>query len=380
MTKPERRVDFHEWLDRVLAMNRRMLLRPDLTRITGAKPSFRQYVRVLKRRCLRKPPHEYWMTATNAIGAAYAHRSLGNTADLDAIRTFFDRHLDTQGAWRTMPRGVDAAMKGYPLLHLARHVGIPRYRHAADSLCDYMLTTYPKAIDGSLRYTWDMETVLVDSLGMVCPFLTSYGALYGHSESIDMAARQILRFVEQNVDVDTHLPYHAYYPDGPKRLGMQGWGRGTGWYMLGLADTLVDLPRQHPAYPAILKAYQGAAASLKQFQRPDGHWGWAILLRKAHYDSSATAFLGYSLTRGIQAGILSSSYLTVVESAVAALMDVTKPDGTLDGSLADCFGVGLYPTAFGPQPWLQGMASAFASLYAECVQDKSSASTGLPQE
>ena len=369
MTAVEGHRDFHQWLGRIRTVNRGMLMRPNLARMTGHRPPLRQYPRILARRWLRRPQPEYWMTATNAIGAAYAHACLGGQEDLDAVRAFFDRHVDDRGVWKTMPRGVDAVMKGYPLLYLAEIDGVSRYRHAADTLFDYLRTTYPKASDGSLRYTWDMETVLVDSLGMVCPFLTRYGALYGRSDSIEMAVRQISQFVRQNVDADTHLPYHAYYPDGPKRLGMQGWGRGTGWYMVGLVDTLVDLPRQHPDYPLILGAYQTTAVSLREFQRSDGHWGWAILLRGAHYDSSATAFLGYSLIRGLRAGILEPSYLAVVQKAIHALIGATTDGGIIQGSLADCPGVGLYPVAFGPQPWLQGMACAFASLYADFARN-----------
>jgi rhamnogalacturonyl hydrolase YesR len=346
-----------------------MLIRPDLTRITGTSPRFTQYLRILANRCLGRPFPEFWMTATNAIGAACAHESLGCGMDLDAIQAFFERHVDRQGAWKAMPRGVDAAMKGYALLYLAKVTGEARYSNAAHWLTDYLLTTYPKASDGSLRYAWTMETLLVDSLGMVCPFLTRYGALYGHSGSMDMAVHQILQFVQQNVDPDTHLPYHAYYSEGPKRLGMQGWGRGTGWYMLGLADTLVDLPKSHPAFTTILGAYGRAAATLKEFQRSDGHWSWAILLRGARHDSSATAFLGYSLARGIRAGLLDSTYATAINLAIDALMAVTRPDGLLDGSMADCLGVGLYPTVFGPQPWLQGMACAFAALFTQYAKE-----------
>lgn len=362
--------DLGKWLDQVLVVNRRMLASPDLRRMTGEEPALRQRVRFMIRRYLRKPSPEYWMTATNAIGAAQACDSLGCAEDLRVLHMFFDRHIDSQGVWKAMPAALDAAMKGYPLLYLADHDDISRYRIAADSLLYYLLTNYPKAPDGSLRYKPDMETVLVDSLGMVCPFLTRYGVLYGHPEAIDMATCQLLRFVEQNVDVDTHLPYHGYYPTGPKRLGMQGWGRGTGWYMLGLVDTLVDLPKQHTAYPVLLDAYRAAAASLKHFQRSDGHWGWAILLQNARFDSSTTAFCGYSLMRGIATGILSSDYHTVVDAAVTALMNATHENGIIDGSLADCWGLGLYPRSFGPQPWLQGMASAFASLYAACMRDR----------
>lgn len=372
-TRQRKFLNFNEWFERVRRLNRRLLLRPDLSRITGKKPPLGQYLQMLARRLLSKPSPEYWMTAINAIGAAYAHRSFGFVEELQALYAFFDRHLEQEGTWKFLPQGVDAVMKGYPLLYLAEVSGCTRYHTAAHSLARYLLNEYPRASDGSLLYKREMETVLVDSLGMVCPFLTRYGAIYDHPASRDTAANQILRFVEQNVDADTHLPYHAYYPDGSKRLGMQGWGRGTGWYMVGLVDTLADLPKDHPAYHDIFNAYLRAAHTLAKFQRPDGQWGWAILLRHARSDSSATAFLGYSLIRGLQTGLLDRPYLPVIKAAVKALMTVTRADGLLDGSLADCMGVGLYPTHFGPQPWLQGMGCALAALYAQWLGKENSA-------
>jgi len=368
MFKENKYSNFLSWFNRIRTLNRRMLIHSSSAKVREIRPPFTQYLRILASRCFRRPVRASWIRATNALGAIYAHRSLGSSEDMEALRTFLDQHIDAQGTWKITPRGVDDAMKGYSFLYLAEVTGEARYRNAAHWLTDYLITTYPKASDGSLLYFPSVDIVLVDMLGMVCPFLTRYGSLYGHSASLEMSACQVLQFIQQNVDADTHLPYHGYYPNGPKRLGMQGWGRGTGWYMLGLVDTLVDLPKYHPASSTILDAYQMCAAALRKFQRPDGHWSWAIPLRKAPYDSSATAFLGYSLMRGLQAGLLDPSYFKVIKSAIEALMAVTSPNGLLDGSMAECLGVGLYPAVFGPQPWLQGMACALAALWAQYVE------------
>lgn len=362
--------DLAEWLDRISLRNRLLLIRPDLSGITGKRVGGSKRLKTVVRHWLKRPMAEFWVTATNAIGAAYAHRVLGRSEDLEAIRTMLDRHMDPEGNWFREFRAIDAAMKGYPLLYVLAVTADDRYLKACDLLSDCLVTRYPRTSDGSLRYNSNLEYVLVDSLGMACPFLARYARIHEKPEAMALCVNQIKRFVERNVDSDSRLPYHGYYSDGPSRIGMQGWGRGTGWYMIGLIDTLLELPTDHPYYATMHGAYIDAAESLRLYQREDGHWGWAILIRDAHHDSSATSFLGYSLMRGIQSAILDESFRPTVDAAIRALMNVTGPDGLMDGSLSDCLGLGLYPTSFGPQPWLQGMATAFAAVYLDCVDNQ----------
>jgi unsaturated rhamnogalacturonyl hydrolase len=205
---------------------------------------------------------------------------------------------------------------------------------------------------------------LVDTLGMVCPFLARYSRLFECNESLDLCVHQFFCFIRQNLDPDTHLPYHGYYPGGPVRLGMQGWSRGTGWYMVGLADALLEIPLETPKRRELENAFVSVASSVRKFQRPDGHWGWAMLLQDAHLDSSATAYIAYSMLRCVEGGVLDETYMSSIDMAIRALMMNTRGDGLIDGSLSDCLGLSLYPLTFGPQPWLQGMATALGAVYA----------------
>jgi rhamnogalacturonyl hydrolase YesR len=215
---------FQDWLDRISTLNRSMLVHPDLRRMTEKKPGLSVRLKGLARRVLGRPVAEYWVTAINAIGAMYAHLALRRDEDLEAIRVMLERHLNADGGWREELTAIDEVMKGYSLLHLFSETGQERYRRAGDELADAVLVRYPKASDGCLLYNPDLETPLVDTLGMACPFLARYAKLSGRPEALRQAVTQITRFVEVNVDPDTRLPYHGYYAGGPYRLGMQGWG------------------------------------------------------------------------------------------------------------------------------------------------------------
>ncbi len=366
MTRVERtRVE--EWFARISAVNRRQLEEPR-ARIPerGRGQSLRRRLKEVLRRRLghSTPEHEHdWTVALNALGAEAAHRWRNDAASLDALRRFYDRCIDADGAWITPVRTIAHCAKGYALAYLAAATGEARYDRALDGLAGFLLREHPKVAEGTLPWLPHGEELLVDTLGLACPLLARYARRTGRAEARDLAKRQLAAFVTANVDDDTHLPYHGYYSDGPRRLGLHGWGRGTGWYLVGLADALLELDRDDEGFASLLGAYRSAADCLRGLQRSDGHWAWAVLHRGADLDSSATSLIGYALLRGVRGGLLDDTILTTVDGAIAALISATRSDGLVDHSSAECRGLGRYPREYGPRPWLQGSATALGALY-----------------
>src|SRR5690606_10623114 len=132
------------------------------------------------------------------------------------------------------------------------------------------------------------------------------------------------------------------------------WGRGVGWYLLGLVETIPELPRDHPARPALEAALQRAANALRGLQRPDGHWAWCALTPDEPRDASATSFCGYALARAAVEGLIDAQdFGPCLDRARAALERETGPDGRVGGGSGECRGLGIYAMTFGPQPWLQ---------------------------
>ncbi len=347
-----------EWLDRIAAVNRRMLATPELSGIFGKRGAYRLRVKNTLKRALKRPLQEYWVTAVNALGALRIDERGGTKAERSAITAFVERQVDQEGAWRRPLMNLDDTMKGYPVLWAADALEDPRLHRAADALARYLLDEHPRAADGCLLYNRGVAPLLVDSLGMICPFLARYGRLRASTAARDLAVHQIRRFIEVNLDPDTSLPYHGYYAKGPHRLGMHGWGRGCGWFLLGLADTLDELGGADREFVA--SVCQRVLQALAAFQKSSGHWGWAVVLDNAHDDSSATAFITYSALR-FQRVFGGDVFDGMITNGLRALQAATRPDGVVDGSMSDCLGLGLYPTHFGPQPWLQGMTTAAAA-------------------
>ena len=352
-----------DWLSRVAEANRRQIYRPPVGQLARQRMrsqmwNWRAWYAVLTGNGHADYARN-WTTALNLLGAELMHRVRGQSADLEALHWAFDQRIDRTGRWTTPINSVRHAMQGYPLLYLVQCTGDRRYGAAADALAN-MLKQLPRAADGSLLYSSESNEVLVDTLAMVCPFLARHARMTGDSTSRDLAVRQLERFVEWNLDEETELPFHGYVAGGARRLGLLAWGRGVGWYLLGLVDTIAELQPDDSSYGTLREALQSAIATLVKHQRPDGHWNWAILqrprrliVRRRHYWATRCSARGNS-------GIEDTGACS--QRALEALITATLPNGLVDGGLGECRGLGIYPQTYGPQPWLQGTATAFGAI------------------
>ena len=305
----------------------------------------------------------FWFGAFNVLGLALNHALFGNKVDLEIIKEYFDRQLDNNQNWTSPLTRVDHFMKGYSLIYLDNILGNHQYEFAIRNLYNHLAREIPRLENGIYCYFKD-NAILVDTLGMICPFLARYGKYYSDTEAKGQSVNQLLDYVRNNVDNETHLPFHAYYPEGPRKLGSLGWGRGTAWYLLGIVDTLAELETRDEGYEELCSAFTSTVKTLETYQKSDGNWSWSILLKNDHIDSSTTSMLGYCLARGIQIGVIDNSFIPILNKAITALEKSTlKRNGWINHGLMDCAGIGKYPQAYGPQPWLQGISLSFAAAY-----------------
>jgi colanic acid/amylovoran biosynthesis protein len=311
-----------------------------------------------------------WKSAFNALGLEQSHVTTGDEADIQALRSYFDPFIDEKGGWNTRLVRLDQTMAGYSLLYLAEVTHEQRYYTAAQSLASFLITGLKRASDGTLPYDPDSQFVLVDTLGMICPFLARYARITGDQAARDLSVHQLSCFIKENLDPASGLPYHGYQSGGAQRLGLQGWGRGTGWFLLGLIDTIAELPGEHPDAARLSQSFQDTVQFIQRYQRLDGHWSWVILQPVDSIDSSTTALLGYAISRGIQVGLLNLDAFGTARQALHALIHQTMLHGEIDHGLGECRGLGKYPQVYGPQPWLQGAVTAFASIFFAITVDK----------
>ena len=121
----------------------------------------------------------------------------------------------------------------------------------------------------------------------------------GDRKYLDREALEMTAYLDR-LQHPNGLFYHA--PDVPFF-----WGRGDGWIAAGMAETLTDLPKQHPKRERILKGYRAMMASLLKYQRPDAMWGELLDKPEAWPESSGSAMFAFALITGVKHGWLDAA-------------------------------------------------------------------------
>ena len=155
--------------------------------------------------------------------------------------------------------------------------------------------------------------VLVDGIGMVCPFLTLYGIRYQNDTAVIMAITQLDEFMKYGIDKASGLPYHGFELvehdsadsemqkhektdlcvtkqnqagmfaseqnlTSSEKLGLVGWGRAVGWLMMGLAGTLAHMKdtkwEQTEDYSRIRQYLCDLISVISEYQGEDGLFPW----------------------------------------------------------------------------------------------------------
>jgi rhamnogalacturonyl hydrolase YesR len=175
---------------------------------------------------------------------------------------------------------------------------------------------------GQLREFMPLHGGWSDSLFMDVPILAAAGALSGDRRYFDMAARHVA-FMQQIVLRPDGLYRHQASADA-------AWGRGNAFPALGLALTLSEFPRDHPAYPGLLTSFRAHMTALSRFQDENGMWRNVIDRPGAYPEYSATAMIAAAMVRGIRNGWLDRRvYQPLVDRAWPAILARTGAEGRL---------------------------------------------------
>ena len=134
-----------------------------------------------------------------------------------------------------------------------------RYRKALYAL-RAQLVTQPRTADGGF---WHKQIyphqMWADGIYMASPFLAQFAAVFGEPAALDDAVKQVLVAEKHLRDAKTGLLYHGWDESKKERwanprtgLSSQFWGRGVGWYAMGVADVLAEMPKDHPKRAAVV--------------------------------------------------------------------------------------------------------------------------------
>lgn len=282
--------------------------------------------------------------------------ALGVLADCDSaqdralLNQWESQQIGVDGSWKMPLKKVDWAMLGYALLKQTNDPG--RVKSAADQVLQVLMDNL--CADGMISYSQGKAstTRYIDTLGMACPFLALYGRLYREPEVTALAVKQIALFRENGLYQGTNLPCHAYDAQSRLPLGIYGWGRGTAWYAIAIADTWRELPEGDDR-ENLKNWMKEAAEEYARYQKDDGAF-YTILQGGGQYDSSATAAMAYFYR--VCADIFADDqYAGVSQKCLNRLMRATMRDGAIDQCQGDTHGIGIFSQNFDVMPFVQGL-------------------------
>ncbi len=264
-------------------------------------------------------------------GMEKVYLQTNNVAYLNYIKAYVDTYVDANGNVTGLGTTVDKIQPGVLCLFLWEQTGQTKYRTAAINIKNYLLSTSPvnfnKTADGGYWHKNDgnyNNVMMVDGMYMLHPFLAHLAYVLNDNSLYDVATFQLLHLGSKAMPAPANLPKHAWdysktksWANATTGLSTDVWSRGTGWYMMALADVLQYLPTTHPNYNAVLELFQRMSAGVAAKQDASGLW-WQVVDKGTTSgnwkESSGSGMFVYALKKGIDNGWLSSStYLPVCQ-------------------------------------------------------------------
>jgi rhamnogalacturonyl hydrolase YesR len=268
---------------------------------------------VLAEQLTRLYGHDFTQPTYIAAMALIGRLRLGQQMDVEQLLA---PYLD--GTKDSFARPSQSALAAHMLFfELARRTGDERAKRLVIRAASSGFTE-----SGELRESMPLNGGWSDSLFMDVPILAKAGALTGDRRYFDMAARHVA-FMQRIVLRPDGLYRHQASTDA-------AWGRGNAFPALGLALTLSEFPKDHPAYAQLLASFQQHMATLARFQDENGMWRNIVDRPGAYAEYSATAMIGAAMVRGIRYGWLDrATYQPLVDKAWRAILARTSADGRL---------------------------------------------------
>jgi len=151
--------------------------------------------------------------------------------------------MKADGNWKHTPTEIDGVILAYAIFSIP-WLDHNAYKPAFDAI--YSLVLNLKGEDGTVAYKkYNTDYRFVDTIGFICPFLVHYGLHFNQPEAVELAVKQIKTYDDYGMLSKHSIPCHTYNVKTKIPVGLFGWGRGLGWYAIGLIDSWKALPENH---------------------------------------------------------------------------------------------------------------------------------------
>lgn len=173
------------------------------------------------------------------------------------------------------------------------------YRRYAQQVADAFLDSYPRMQSGFFCHHSDWTCGEIDEACGGC--LGRAGAVLGRPDYWDLVVRHFVQSYKLLGDAVTGLEYHVGGEWGHNAVM---WGRGMGWSLWGLTESIGSVPEGHAGREALLGTLRRYADGLADCQSATGLWHNVLLHPRSDMESSCTAMFVACFARALRLGWL----------------------------------------------------------------------------
>lgn len=317
-------------------------------------------------RSIRPRDPMFWPAGLLMLGLIQArdkftssHREESLIAEIDGAI------LDYVNTWNNKYDGVidyiDDSLAGVAMVKMYTRTREAIYRSGAERIWDFVRNA-PTDEEGSIIYNPGRknQNIFADGVGQTAMFLSNYGKEFDHAAGLSMARTQLLNFRKHGMDKRSGLNYHGYELRDQSgagaatvdKKGLIGWGRATGWLMMGLSEYLKCTDGKDTE---LTVWYKELADLIYSYTKPAGGFSWLLPATEAHLDTSATGMLLY--------GIRDAYGVDDLAPAIESLFANTTDSGIVTSALSSCDDFAVHYQIYGDFPWGQGAALMALSLF-----------------
>ncbi|MFT4115017.1 glycoside hydrolase family 88/105 protein [Silvibacterium sp.] len=227
-------------------------------------------------------------------GALEVARVTGNKDLIAALQARFEPLFTTESSLLP-PRGnhVDFSMFGSLPLELYLLTGEKRYLDLGLSYADAQWAS-PDAQGLTPETRYWIDDMFMITILQVQAYRATKDGKYLHR-----AATEMVSYLDK-LQQPNGLFFHAL--DAPFY-----WGRGNGWFAVGMAEVLRELPKNAPERARIEQGYHKMMAALLACQTGAGAWRQLLDHEDAWPESSGTGMIAYALITGVRNGWLDAA-------------------------------------------------------------------------
>ena len=292
-------------------------------------------------RLIRTPAGKWpfnWGEGVQMIGLMNIHERTGEARYADYVEQWFQVYQPT-GVRELL--GIEPGKpgrRGYcghwspatAILYLYQARKKPEHLRLAEQVKDFIVNGAERSPEGGLGHWLGSHQLWVDTLYMACPLLSGLGRLQGNKAFLEDAANQIIVQARYLQDPSNGL-FHHMWDWETKTRSPDFWGRGNGWVLMSLADTMEFLDRKHPSWKALKTIAEKLARGVKAAQDRDGLWRTVLNDPSSYQETSASSMYAYGLLKLVRLRVLPKSYAAVASKAWRAVNELYVKDGEVTG-------------------------------------------------